>query len=574
MSRNKTLKYIITFIALSISIGLITACSENDYKNYHTEKTMISDSSLQESNKGTIADPFGKYTPPVDITFIRGIDEDFAQNVLPKTPGETIQDNRWLTVYREELGINVKYAWTIRGNEVSEQFSQKINVTLASGDLPDVMLVNSTQLRQLVDSGQVEDMTEYFDKYAAPLTKEIYNQESSATLDSATINGRLMAIPEPYSYAEVAQYLWIRDDWLKNLGLEAPKSMEDLLEISWAFTNLDPDRNGKNDTYGLAISKDIYGGTMSIEGFFAGYHSYPNMWIEDNSGKLVWGSTLPETKKALSKLAGMYKSGEIDREFSVKDGSKVAETIAKGQVGIEFGAQWNPMYPLIKSFNNDNDADWTGYPLVSDDNSKVMVPLKYNQTRIFAVKKGYPHPEALVKLINMHLEKNWGKTADFNKYYMPAENDGVGVWKFSPVVPTPPYKNLNAFLEIEAARKNKNFSDLRGEAKAIQSNLDAYNSGDKSKWGWEKIYGIDGVMGILKSYKTNGQLLPEKFVGASTNTMAEKKAVMDMLEREVFIKIIMGESPISDFDKFVDDWYKIGGEEITKEVNSWYASIK
>ena len=129
-------------------------------------------------------------------------------------------------------------------------------------------------------------------------------------------------------------------------------------------------------------------------------------------------------------------------------------------------------------------------------------------------------------------------------------------------------------MEIEAARKNNSFSDLRDEAKAIQANLDAYSMGDKSKWGWEKIYGINGVLGNLKSYKANGQLLPEKFVGASTNTMAEKKAVMDMMEKEVFIKIIMGESPIEEFDKFVDDWYKIGGEEITNEVNSWYDSIK
>ncbi len=574
MKRNKTIKYIMTVMALLISTGLITACNENDYKNYQSEKIMISNSSPQESSKGNEIDPFGKYITPIDISFIRGIDEDFAQNVLPKTPGETIQDNRWLKVYKDELGINVKYAWTVRGNEVSDQFTQKINVTLASGDLPDVILVNSNQLRQLVDAKQVEDMTEYFDRYAAPFTKEIYNQESSETLDSATIDGRLMAIPEPYSYAEAAHYLWIRNDWLKNLGLEAPKSMEDLLEISQAFTNQDPDRNGKHDTHGLAITKDLYGGTMTIEGFFAGYHSYPNMWIEDHSDRLVWGSTLPETKKVLSKLAEMYKSGQIDSEFSVKDGSKVAEAIAKGEVGIVFGAQWSPMYPLINSFNNDNNADWTGYPLVSADNNKVMVPLKYNQTRIFAVKKGYPHPEALVKLINMHLEKNWGKTADFNKFFMPAENDGAGVWKFSPVVPTPPYKNLNAFLEIEKARKNNSFSNLNGEAKAIQSNLDAYASGDKSKWGWEKIYGISGVMGIMKSYKANGQLLPEKFVGASTNTMAEKKAAMDMMEREVFTKIIMGESPIEEFDKFVADWYEIGGEEITEEVNSWYDLIK
>ncbi|WP_313560149.1 extracellular solute-binding protein [Ruminiclostridium cellobioparum] len=572
MLKKHLYKYILLVLAFSLTVILIMACAGSRTDNFASEDTLKS--SLNSSYGKVDTGPLGRYNPTIDISFVRGIDEDFAKNVLPKTPGETIQDNRWLRLYRDELGINVKYAWAVRGNETSDVYTQRINVTLASGNLPDVTLVNPAQLRQLVDSGMIEDMTEYFDKYASPLTREVYNQEGTATLDSATINGKLMAIPEPYSFVEAAQYIWIRNDWLTKLNLQAPKSMDELLKVAQAFTTMDPDRNGKKDTFGVAITKDLYGGGMGIEGFFAGYHAYPNMWVEDASGNLVWGSTLLETKTALGKLAEMYKAGELDREFGVKDGSKVAEAIAAGKVGIEFGAQWSPMYPLISSFNNDHNADWTGYPLVSADSKKAMVPLKYNQTRIFAVKKGYPHPEALVKMINMHLEKNWGKTADFNRYYMPIENEGVGVWKFSPVVPTPPYKNLDAFLAIDKAREKNNPNQLKGEPKAIQTNLDAFYKGDITKWGWEKIYGRNGVFKILESYKANDQLLPDKFVGPSTNTMAEKKAVMDMMEKEVFIKIIMGAAPIDEFDKFVSDWYKIGGKEITQEVNQWYEFAK
>ena len=55
-----------------------------------------------------------------------------------------------------------------------------------------------------------------------------------------------------------------------------------------------------------------------------------------------------------------------------------------------------------------------------------------------------------------------------------------------------------------------------------------------------------------------------------------------MVEREVdagknaeraFIKIILGE-PIDAFDKFVEDWKKLGGDQMTQEVNDWYASTK
>ena len=32
----------------------------------------------------------------------------------------------------------------------------------------------------------------------------------------------------------------------------------------------------------------------------------------------------------------------------------------------------------------------------------------------------------------------------------------------------------------------------------------------------------------------------------------------------------MGETPISDFDKFVAQWEQLGGSEIQAEVNEWY----
>lgn len=563
--------------AISLTVTLAAGCgSQEPAKSDLESSTPAAESTpVAGTSSGTPAnDPLGKYDPAIDISFVRCIDNDLATNILPKTPGETIEDNRWLKLYSEQLGINIKYDWTVNGGYKEDAYKQKINVTLASGDLPDVISVDSSQLKQLADSGMIEDMTKYYNDYAAPLTKDIYTQEGTSLINAATFDGKLMAIPNAEGSIESAQFLWIRADWLKKLGLEPPKTMEDLLKISEAFTAQDPDGNGKADTYGLAVTKDLYSGCMALEGFFAGYHAYPNFWQETGDGKLGWGSVQPQMKAALQKLADMYKAGQIDKEFGVKDGGKVAETIAAGKIGIDFGEQWNPMYPLISNFNNDNNADWTGYSLVSADSEPIKVPEKFRTTLYFAVKKGFAHPEAVVKLVNMHLEKNWGETNDFGKYYMPAENGNVGVWKFSPVTPYPPAKNLNAFLEIEKARNANDMTILKGEPKVIESNIEAYAKGDKSQWGWEKIYGVNGVYNVLKKYQADNALMVEKFVGAPTPTMVERKATLDKMEKEEFVKIIMGAAPIDEFDKFVSDWNKLGGEAITKEVNEWYDSVK
>ncbi len=572
--RNIYFKKILAWaMIVSISSFLFVGCGNEEVTDTTASTSSASTSTAQTSTSDANNDPLGKYEPAIDISFIRGIDDDLAANILPKTPGETLEDNRWLDVYKKELGVNVNYAWTVKGNEVSDAFTQKMNVTLASGDLPDVFIVTLAQLKQLTDADMIEDMTQYYNDYASDMLKQYMVVEGTANIDSVTIDGKMMAVSEPASFNETAQYLWLRNDWLEKLNLEAPKTMDDLLKISEAFTTQDPDGNGKNDTYGLPITKDIYSGAMGTEGFFAGYHAYPYIWVEQD-GKLVWGSTQPQVKVALQKLADMYKNGQIDKEFGVKDGGKVAEGIAAGKYGIDYGAQWNPMYPLISNYNNDRNADWTAYPLVSNDSNKVMVPLKFNVPRIFAVRKGYEHPEALVKLMNMHVEKCWGKTADFNKYYMPKENGGVGVWKFSPVCPASPFKNLEAFIEIEKGRQANDFSKLTGEPKVIQDNITAFENGDTTQWGWERIYGKEGAFKYMMQYRDNGQLLTDAFVGAPTKTMSEKKTTLEKMEKEVFVKIIMGSVSIDEFDKFVTDWNKLGGEQMTKEVNEWYDSIK
>lgn len=552
---------------ISMSAFMLTACmskapSEKKSTDVDVEKS-VADSG-----------PLGKYDPEINVSFVRSIDDDLATNILPKTKDETIEKNRWLDEYKDALGINITYDWTVKGGYTEDTYKQKMNLTLSSGDLPDVIKVDATTLKQLALSGEIEDLSEEWDEYASELTKEIYQGEGSAVLDSATIDGKLMGIPEMDSSLENAHYLWIRQDWLDKLNLEGPKTMDDLLKIAEAFTNDDPDGNGKDDTIAFAFTKDFYSGWGGTEGFFAGFHAYPNIWIEKD-GKLEYGSVQPEVKDALQTLSELYRVGQLDKEFGIKEGGIVAEMVADGKVGIDFGEQWNPMYPLISNHNNDPEAEWQAYPIVSVDDKKPMVPLGFRTQLYYAVRKDFQYPEVPVKMVNLYTERVWGtEDNEFEKFFMPQELDNVGVWKFSPVTPAKATNNLDIFTAIDEARKNNTEDELTGEAKVVYENVQAYLSGDEAQWGWEKIYGENGAFRVMQQYRENDQLLYTKFVGAPTETMIEKRSTLEKMEKEVFIKIIMGEASIDDFDTFVEDYYKLGGEAITKEVNEWYESIK
>ncbi|WP_019636914.1 extracellular solute-binding protein [Paenibacillus fonticola] len=541
------------------ALSLLAACDQHN----RSAQTVLE----QAESPSPSAAPysvFWKYNPPIELTFVREYTENM-EDLFKLLPGESLEDNRWSRLYKQALGIEIKYDW-VAG---SDQYYKKLGAALASGEIPDVVRVDAQQLRQLSNAGLIQDLSEVYELYASPLTKKVLSQEGTGPFERATLDGKLMGIPETNSSIEGATYLWIRTDWLDRLQLQPPQTMDDLLFISEAFTERDPDLNGEKDTFGLAVTNHLWDPVMGVTGFMAGYDAFPNLWLEDHTGKLVYGGIQPEVKNALKALQEMYRKGQIDSEFGFKNGIKVGKQIADGKVGMMYGEQWGS-FTVQASRTNDPEAQWQAFPIVSATGTNPKVPLRFSTSQFLAVNKNYKHPEALVQLFNLHLEKNWGETAEYDTYY----SNPYPVWKISPVTPYPIKKNQEAFQQIDKARRTGNPTQLKNEAKSIQKKIDIYLSGNansESGWGWERTYGPEGAFAVLERYEANNQLMYEKFVGAPTATMVEKQTILTNLMHDTYVNIILGSS-INEFDRFVEGWNKLGGEKITAEVNEWYAA--
>ncbi|MFS0868554.1 extracellular solute-binding protein [Paenibacillus xylanilyticus] len=501
-----------------------------------------------------------KYSSPVQVSFVREVGDDLEQ-MLSQLPGESLLDNRWTRLYEEKLGIQLQYDWIARG----DVYGQKLGVSLAAGRIPDIVRVNPYQLRQLSNAGLIQDLSEVYQTYASPFTKSILEAEGSGPFDAATIDGKLMAIPETASSIESAQYLWIRTDWLEHLQLDRPETMEDVLEISKAFTERDPDGNGQRDTYGLALTNHLWDPVMGAVGLMAGYGAYPNIWIKDEDGRLVFGGIQPEVRKALQVLQTMYLEGQLDPDFSYKKGTNEARLIQNGNIGMLYGEQWTP-FMIQSSRENDPEAEWQAFPILAESGKLAKVQLRTNTWQYFAVRKDYPHPEVIMKLMNLHLETNWGEHAQYETYY---NDDSKAVWMLSPVTPFPGTKNLDAYRQIQEANRSGNPSVLQEEASAIQKRIEAYTEENvESGWGWNQTYGPSGALSIADGYERNGQLLYDQFTGGITETMVDRQIILNDLQLEAYLNIILGR-PIEEFDLFVDNWLKLGGDQITAEVNAW-----
>lgn len=522
----------------------------------------INATTTKETTKGSTVEvkkpePLGKYSPEINIT---AGGRQFEEQVFAE--GDTYDNNIWTRTFKEELGINLKYAWIA----ANLQYGDKVNVIIASGDIPDILQVNATQFARLLDSDLIEiDLMGYIDDYALPMVKDFYTSQGEDSYTAAMSGGKLAAFPSMYTASDTAQFMWIRTDWLEKLNLSEPRTMDELLTVMDAFVNDDPDGNGEKDTYAMAIYKDYTGGFNSIEGFLAGYHAYLNLWIRDGSGKIVYSSFQPEMKPALAKLAEMYKDGWLDREYGVKDPNKAAELLAANKVGIQFGAMWNSIYPLIDSYNIIPGADWKALPLVSADDKPALSGLPSPITDYIVIRKGYKNPEVVIKMLNLFSEKVYGENGDYKKYSQDPDS-GMAHYKLTPwtAMFAPAFKNLTAYRKI---RDGIDPATMNPEEKTLYDDVIAFEGGNREKWAMTRVFGKGSSYEVMDYYVNNDLFYFTQYMGIDTPAQLDKMPLLEKLVSDMLTKIIMGKDSVDSFDDYVKQAKEIGLDEVEKEVN-------
>lgn len=507
----------------------------------------------------------GKHDPAVPITTVA-----VALPTVSYDPGDDINNNQWTRAYEQKYGIDVQYEWAVP----PEQYEQRVNLMLTSGDLPDYLAVSATQFQQLVDNDSLEDLTDVYEQHATERVKQIITDTGTIPMQAATVDGRQMSIPNVTVANEGAAVLWVRSDWLEKLGLPEPTTMDNLLQISEAFTTQDPDGDGLGNTFGLAIDNEF----GAASGFFAGYHAYRGIWMNDGSGQLVYSSIQPEMKTALEQLQAMHASGQIDREFGVKTGSQLWEDLIAGRSGLWYGSVYSGVVPIGDVKRQDPDSEWTPYAIPSIDDSPALPLVGAGLTggrEHWVVRKGFEHAADILTMADFWVETFYENTNDEIYRHLVQPTADRAVWQMNAIQLVKPYKNLeqsNAIVEIIESGST-DLSHLTAEGRdnlaLIQSWLNEENI---DGYGWDRVFGPTGAMQrVIKPYVDGDRFIQNAFYGAPTPTMDSRQSSLDTVELETFTKIVQGAS-IDEFDAFVDSWMQLGGEKVTAEVNEWYQS--
>lgn len=499
------------------------------------------------------------------VTFCRTQDSTMESDIFSILKDESYEDNRWTRLIADRLGINVKYLW-IAPNE--EQQTQKFNAAVAAGTIPDIVCVDKLTLKNLVEADLVVDMGSYFEEYASDLLKSMIESAGEQCVQACTFDGVQYGIPYVDCDIETAQMLWLRQDWMDELGLEAPKTIDDLKGIMDAFMEKVGD-----GAVGMALCNDLYGNLMDIKGFANAYGAYPRYWVQQDDGTLVYGSTTPEMKQTLEALADLYQNGYLDEEFHVNDGTKAAEDLVNDKCGVLYGWHATALWPLQDNLNQNPDADWRPYQIVTSEESAEVTPgINMMTSSWYAVSSECEHPEALVELLNLYCEKVFDPELNEYSYYANPGDGLEGVWRLSPVSLNSPDKNQQTAKAIAEPLKTGDPGDLYGEQLSMYEYSKAAQDGDTTLWGWNRVFGEGGSQMLLIDYENdeNVKLVRDQFYGVATETMSMRKTTLDTVLDEAFIKIITGQTTADEFDTVVESWYSAGGQDMTDEVNEWY----
>ncbi|WP_052088341.1 extracellular solute-binding protein [Paenibacillus wynnii] len=520
---------------------------------------------LNGSDHSVETNAYGKYTDPVVLRI------GFKVPDSKLNTGDS-NDNNPISRYLESItNIKVVHTWEAKGEDT---FTQKAQLSIDSNDLPDAMIVNRNQLWMLIDNDMIEDLSQTYKDYGSQLIKDMYESTKGEALNDASRNGKLYGLPNVAINADSPSLLWIRQDWLEKLNLQPPKNLGDIEAIAKAFIDKDPDGNGKRDTVGLSGYKNIVYGTKphanGLDTLFSSYHSFPTNWIKDSSGNIVYGSITPETKEALAKLANWYKRGLIDPQFALY--KETQEPIINGRAGMFFGPWWMPFYPLSEAVALDIKSEWRAYAAPLDVEGKFITHMAPVTDRYLVVRKGYEHPEAAVKLLNAFTRLE--RRQDPNKEEVRKLDDFSAQTGIQPRA----YYPYDLLIDFSDAIE-KHYADIQQtlHGKIDPNTLDAETRKLYEQWmaeeeqpkknmeGWKAVNAYKYGAAILSSTPIEG--IRSVFYG-NTPIMKSKWDNLMKLETETFLNIIVGDAPISDFDHFVAQWKKLGGDEITKEVTS------
>lgn len=449
------------------------------------------------------------------------------------------------------VGKKLEITWVPNSN-----YQERTNVTLASDNLPEVMVVQGKipAFVQSAQAGAFWDLTDKLSKY------KNLTAENKQILLNSSINGKNYGVfrgRDPMRAAVI-----VRKDWLDKVGLPMPETVDDLYKTALAFTRNDPDGNGKADTYGLIVPKWPGGyGTASPYDVIETWFGAPNGWGTVD-GKLKPGFDTPQFLEANRFVKKLVDEKLINPDFATFDSAKWNEPFFQGKGGIIVDVS-SRTADLLKLFKEKDPAGYGGKVAMSGNlkgpDGKVHSYPTIGYNGFLAISKQSVRTEDELADILTVLDKLSTKEGQvlLNNGFEGRNFTVEGKYALGKDPTNPEIKTIindvAAFAQFSTSTNGKLLYDSlppgAPEKAMFEHRLEVH------KRDLETAVNNPAQALVAKSY-------------------VEKGAQLDQIIADARIKYYAGQFTEQQLQDEVKRWYREGGQQIVTEMNELQAKIK
>jgi putative aldouronate transport system substrate-binding protein len=481
--------------------------------------------------------------PATDLTSVR-IMAPFLEAQPPSTDG-AVQKK-----FEELTGKDVNITWAPNAS-----YEDKMNITLASSDIPQVMVVQgkSPGFVKNAEAGAFWDLTDKLKDY--PNLKTTFPEVQN----NASVNGKVYGVFRARGPMRAA--VMFRQDWLDKLGLKAPETTEDLYNVAKAFTEQDPDGNGQNDTWGITIPKWGALGSNSPYDIIEEWYGTGNRWTEKN-GKLVPSFETDEFLEANRFVKKMIDEKLINPDFATFDGTKWNEPFFNGKGGIivDVDSRVSVLINLFKQANPNDFQNKVGFVgNLKGPDGKLHAHPTDGYSGFLAIPKTSVRTEAELKNVLEFLNTMNGK--DVATLF----NNGI--------------EGVNFTVEDGKAAAIKPETP---EGKAVATDIKSYAQLGTNVTG-NNFYPVKQASDYeQKVYDKRVEVMAEDLKSAVYNpaaafvspTYVAKGAQLDNIVADARIKYLAGQIDEQGLKDAIKLWDTSGGNKVKEEINKLWQDSK
>lgn len=321
-------------------------------------------------------------------------------------------DKNWFTKYLEDK-LGVKIEFYMMPAETTD-FQTKMSLMATGGeDMPDIIMTfgNLTDV-MILDYGSkgifipLEDYLnneEMSPHWAAIPEEDKKVMQTAMTSADGHIYG--LAKYEPETWNLTPYRYFINEAWLDKLGLEVPKTTDELKEVLTAFVNEDPNGNGQKDeigAYGYAeggYGQNTVWALMNSFTFFEGTGTKNGGLALAEDGKTVIAPWMTdEWRQGLQYMKDLYDNGLLAASIFSDDDTQWKATLNNETniVGLVTAGSNSQAWP-----DNDNNANFQEMqiipPFEGPNGVKYTPYSEYSPTIDFFVTSNCKNPELAYK---------------------------------------------------------------------------------------------------------------------------------------------------------------------------------